>query len=374
LPGRSSLSSSIRSDHLFIMRNNSSCLRFLLLGLAISAFANHGLSQDLAPKILSKPNPEFPECLWGDWTPGRVMLKVAIDQSGKPTEVLALFANYPDFVIPAIEALKKCHFTPAKKDGQNIASIFYFLQSFGVVRNSRDSTDYSFGLSFPEQRNQVKGKRQTVVQPGVERMVTPVYPFELLLAGITGDAEADFDIDQYGRVVGVEVLSASRPEFGDSLRAMGVSCGFAAATRDGIAVSCVVRKKQHFAPGAKYLTYDSQTKQLVRTLKSAPDDIVPAERLDSLLKRLYSPAPEYPIELKQQKAEGSAVIEFLVDQHGRAQLPKVVSATKPEFGLAAAVAVQQWAFDRPTRSGKAVFARARQEFEFRPDDRYSIPK
>ena len=42
------------------------------------------------------------------------------------------------------------------------------------------------------------------------------------------------------------------------------------------------------------------------------------------------------------------------DRDGRVRLPRVKSATKKEFGWAAATAISQWVFERPMRKGAAV--------------------
>ncbi|MCC6414614.1 MAG: TonB family protein, partial [Opitutaceae bacterium] len=54
-----------------------------------------------------------------------------------------------------------------------------------------------------------------------------------------------------------------------------------------------------------------------------------------------------------------AVIDFLVDENGIAQLPQVVSASDPAFGYAACQAIAAWRFKPPTRNGKGVAVQVR---------------
>jgi TonB family protein len=57
-------------------------------------------------------------------------------------------------------------------------------------------------------------------------------------------------------------------------------------------------------------------------------------------------------------------VEFVVDEDGRARLPRVVKATHESFGHAAASGVASWRFAPPTRGGRAVAVRAQVPFSF----------
>lgn len=74
---------------------------------------------------------------------------------------------------------------------------------------------------------------------------------------------------------------------------------------------------------------------------------------------------DYPPALKQgDKPAGTAMIEIVIDREGRARLPRIVSATREEFGWAAATAAAQWVFQPPMRGGHAVDVKVRVPFEF----------
>lgn len=51
--------------------------------------------------------------------------------------------------------------------------------------------------------------------PTVLRRASPVYPQELRAKGVQGVALVDARVDSTGRVVGVELVKATRPEFGE---------------------------------------------------------------------------------------------------------------------------------------------------------------
>ncbi len=74
----------------------------------------------------------------------------------------------------------------------------------------------------------------------------PVYPPELVAAGITGMATIVFTIDEQGRVTDSRVESATRPEFSEaSIQALS-TWRFKPATRGGAAVRMVSRQQFPF--------------------------------------------------------------------------------------------------------------------------------
>jgi TonB family protein len=75
-------------------------------------------------------------------------------------------------------------------------------------------------------------------------------------------------------------------------------------------------------------------------------------------------SPEHPAALVEQKVEGEAQIECLVGSDGKVGEVKVLSASRPEFGEAAAVAVRQWEFKPGRKDGKAIAMRVTIPFTF----------
>jgi len=61
----------------------------------------------------------------------------------------------------------------------------------------------------------------------------------------------------------------------------------------------------------------------------------------------------------------SVMVDFYVDEAGRTRMPVVTTdTTPPAFAQAAVEAITQWRFQPPTRAGKPVAVRLRQEFVF----------
>ena len=88
--------------------------------------------------------------------------------------------------------------------------------------------------------------------------------------------------------------------------------------------------------------------------------------LDEKLTPLYRVAPGYPAALRADKPSGEATVEFVIDRDGRARLPRIVAATREEFGWAAATAVAQWLFRPPLRGGAPVEVKVQIPFNFTP--------
>ena len=65
--------------------------------------------------------PKFPDSMRRDGTSGLVTVSCLIDEKGNVTEPKVLKSTNDAFSEPALEALKKWKFKPAKKDGEAVA-------------------------------------------------------------------------------------------------------------------------------------------------------------------------------------------------------------------------------------------------------------
>jgi TonB family protein len=79
--------------------------------------------------------------------------------------------------------------------------------------------------------------------------------------------------------------------------------------------------------------------------------------LDGPLSPVHQIAPFYPAALLGEKPGGNAVIAFVIDREGRCRLARIVSATREEFGWAAATAIERWVFNPPKRNGQPTDVR-----------------
>jgi TonB family protein len=94
--------------------------------------------------------------------------------------------------------------------------------------------------------------------------------------------------------------------------------------------------------------------RLLEKVREKGEGITGATGLDRPLKPIWQAKPTYPSKMLPEKISGQAAVECIIDRDGRARLPRVKSATREEFGWAAATAISQWVFERPLRKGEPV--------------------
>jgi TonB family protein len=195
-----------------------------------------------------------------------------------------------------------------------------------------------------------------------------VYPYEALLNKEPGRAVVRFRINFEGRVDVTMVLESTKPEFGRAAQAAIETMTFTPAKqKNGSPALVLCDAEFEFAPdGTGDVLVSDEAKNLLKTLQRQDYVVVPNTDLDSRLHPVNTANPVYPTAFLKVGAVGTATIEFIVSETGGVSLPRVVSATEPEFGAAAAQAVSTWQFDPPVKNGKTVASRARIEIEFNP--------
>lgn len=207
------------------------------------------------------------------------------------------------------------------------------------------------------------------VPPKVKKMVLPVYPYEMLKKRIGGMAKVSCVVGIDGRVIRTTVIEASRPEFGAALAAAVEATEFGYATVEGEPVPTVLGFQHTFHPrpnrgsGPKLAEVMAEELRVLEVV-AKPKLIGKAAFLDRPIRVKNQPAPAYPTQLLNRRAVGEATIEFLLDEKGRPRLPRIVWATDPAFGYAAAQAVSLWEFDPPTQRGSPTIMRVSAPFRF----------
>jgi outer membrane biosynthesis protein TonB len=202
------------------------------------------------------------------------------------------------------------------------------------------------------------------VLPKLKTPVVPVYPFPFLVAGTTGKAEVALVVDEQGRVDASRVLSADRPEFGLALQAAAERFLYEPALKDGRPHRTLVGAGQDFETSDQTLVTD-EDQRILRILQKHPERVSAAGSLDRRMRVLVSRQPVFPHSLVGQATRGEAVVEVLVDEAGHPCLPRVVSASAPEFGYAAAAALSLWIFVVPTAQGHPTIVRVQVPFVFK---------
>jgi protein TonB len=101
-------------------------------------------------------------------------------------------------------------------------------------------------------------------------------------------------------------------------------------------------------------------------LGSAPADdaIFSIAELNRPPRLIVQVAPDYPLEMRRRKVEGTVLVAFLVDQQGKVVNPKVESSTHQAFDGPAIAAVRQWKFEPGVRDQEKVVSRMRVPIRF----------
>jgi len=190
------------------------------------------------------------------------------------------------------------------------------------------------------------------VAPVAKKKVVPVYPYELLVNGRSGWAEASFVIDYSGRPLFANPKRASDPAFAKSVVAMIEASQYVPGKRDKHSVMSPASERYQFA-GEESL--DADARRVLETLRHG-GSFAAATELDERPKAVRQDSPAYPRALKDDGLTGQAEIEFVIDHEGRVLFPRIVSASHEDFGWAAATAVAQWRFQPPQKGGHQVDA------------------
>jgi TonB family protein len=330
---------------------------------------------DRIPVVIKQEAPVYPFSLRLTGNRGEVVVDFVIDPQGNVVMADVSKSSHPDFEAPAVEAVLKWKFKPGLKNGRPVyvrMEVPILFQLTGIGEPGFMAPDPRGGgvdpWKVPERApKELPPEFQYDVAPKPLLTSAPVYPYDLLIANVKGKASVTFVIDTVGRTRAVKVLSASRPEFGAATIAMIGAWKFEPAKKNGKPCWALLRKDQVFERDADEFPMNDSAERLLGVLKKDPSKIlIDFRSLDSPLKGRFMPSPVVPESLGATAIPVEAVVEFVVDHAGHAQLPRIISSTNPEFGWAAATAVGRWQYTVPSKNGKAVDVRVRVPLRFSP--------
>lgn len=303
------------------------------------------------------PGGEYPEILTDRKIQGAVTFACVISAEGRVVAPRVTGATHVDFILPALAALAQWEFIPAMQGDLPVKALVENKITFTAQSNRREEILASNGLTAPD-----GGVAPLAPEPYI--VADPVWPYDRLMAGQGGSAAAEFTVSDNGAVAEVKLREATAPEFGRALVAALETWGFNPAMDDGRTVAVPLRLRVEFkavVPGKESAT--DPVERLVAARRA--NRIGPPRDLDAKLAPIYRAPPAYPAALAGgERPAGAAEIEFVIDRDGRARLPRIVSATRDEFGWAAATAVSQWVFQPPRRAGEPVDVLVKIPFEF----------
>lgn len=187
-----------------------------------------------------------------------------------------------------------------------------------------------------------------------QREIAMVYPYEMLIQGRPGWAEASFVIDYGGKPLFTNPSGSSDPAFAKAVVAMIEANQFAPVKKDKRATMAQSARRYNFGGDA---SLNPETRRVVAELRKEHPAICSVTDLDDRPKALKQDVPVYPRAMKDDGLTGQAEIEFVVTAEGNVVCPRILSASQEDFGWAAAAAVAQWRFQAPTKNGEKVDVR-----------------
>jgi TonB family protein len=305
----------------------------------------------VGPKLVERTPPRFPYAMRRYAMEGMVTVEFDVDSNGKVVNPFVQSSNSPAFEEPALEAVRKWRFEPALRNGKPTQAR---MRVPVVFQFNGPATSGAFAITARGDQAKLPPELQFDTPPKIRNVLIPVYPYVQRRDGKSGKATVTMLIGRDGKVKEVQVNSADQPEFGAALTAAVEGFVFDPALKNGKPVLNLLSFQQTFDSTE---LWDDAADALLRLEKKHPERIVGLSKLDQPLKPISRRPPTPPVAGGLAGQPGEAVIEFLVDEDGRARLPRIISATAPGFGFAAIQAINTWRFEPPVSGGKPVVAR-----------------
>lgn len=321
---------------------------------------------DQPPRAIGRVTPDYPGAVLGGFVAGDVRLELLVDSSGEPRQPRVSESPHPECEAAAVEAALKWKFQPAMKNGQPVAARFDLVFHFKGARTNASRGAGPFKAPATSPKN-YPAEYHYDKAPVVKLAAGAVYPIELAAKKQAGSATLVFLIDPLGHTRRIEVREATQPEFGAAAAAMLAAWQFTPAKKDGKPTWTMLAKKHTFDLREGDSIPNESAARLIAALEKNPASILEGARsLDAPLKPRYQVAPAIPEALAAAGVAADAEVEIIIDRNGRVQWPRVVSATREDFGWAAATAVARWQFAPPTQQGKPVDVRVRVPLGYEP--------
>ncbi len=315
------------------------------------------------PRVTDQERPIYPFAMRANGMKGEVIVDFIVDLEGRVRNAYVVRSLNPSFDDPAIEAVRRWKFEPGRigerpvNTHMQVPIIFTLDETFNGGQGPLSAAKKADLSKLPE-----PFRYDTPPRP--VGTVRPVYPYALLRAKKEGKAVVRYIVDPKGRVVQADIGTASAPELGRALQAAIECFVYEPAIKAGRPSPALQSFGQEFNRDAMWQLVDDEDLELLRREEKKPASILSARDLDRPITPLSRRPPRFPLSVKEEVTKGEALIEFLIDEEGRARLPRIVSASEEAFGYAAVQGVATWRFEPPTRGGKPVVVRAQIPLSF----------
>lgn len=319
-------------------------------------------SQQTPPKVLKTVPPHYPWGLRESGLRGEVVLEFVVDYEGRVRNPAVVRTLNPAFNAAAIAAIRQWRFAPGQIEGRSVNTLMQQAIRFELTGEPDGGAD-GFEVRQRADLSKLPPELRYDTPPKIETMVLPKYPYALLRERKRGSAQVKLLVGVDGRVLAARVVKASQPEFGYALQAAAELFAFRPAVKDGQPTVALYGFEHEFTPSDRSLVSASDEAALQLEQKH-PERLLAANKLDHALKPGTTKSPQFPSGVPTEVHEGQALVELLIDEEGRVCVPRVTSASRPEFGYAAVQAVAEWRFPPPTSGGKPGAVRVSVPFAF----------
>lgn len=206
----------------------------------------------------------------------------------------------------------------------------------------------------------------------IEQTLEPRFPASLELSHVTdGEARVVIHIDADGKLVDWLVTGYTDKLFAEEAVTVLKAWHYVAPTEDGESIGVRTELRFQFEAHGRVvsLTAIETPEILMRQMGIGPTFIArlcSPHELDRPLAPVSAASPLYPAPTTATPASSphSVVVDFYVDEHGQPRMPVVINSAQEHYASAAVDALSRWRFATPTRAGRPVAVRVRQEFIF----------
>ncbi len=316
------------------------------------------------PRVVFQKRPDYPMLMRASGQRGEVIVDFVVDIEGRVRNAFVARSSNPSFDDAAIEAVLKWRFEPGKVGDRPVPT---HMQVPIIFELDEVLNGGSGGLEIVRKGDLSKLPEalRYDVPPKITGIVRAVYPYDALWAGRKGHAIVTYIVGPSGCVAQATVAEASAPEFGAALVAAVEHFTFVPAVKGGKPSPSIASFRQEFNTDPALQVVSDEDVRLVELERKRPERIVASAQLDRPVTPLSRRPPRYPLNGGEPAAgDNVALIEFLIDEQGRARLPRVVSAPNASFGEAGVVSVAGWRFEPPTLGGRPVVTRIRVPIAF----------
>lgn len=309
-----------------------------------------------APQVISQARPIYPFSMHraGIW--GEVVVGFVVDPRGRVIHTNILRSSHPAFRQSAVRAVEDWKFEPGEVDGRKVHTRMQVPIVFRIIDGSNQ-----FGwrikrpASFPPE---VPVAYQWDEPPTLLEYAAPVYPREALERNLRGKVTVKFIVDALGRVVAAQGAGPGDAMLQQAAIAAVETFRMEPAKRAGQPCGAILSMEFDFRENnSSDAPVTEEIRRLMRRLEREPETIAELRDLDAIPKAYAQRSPTMPAKFRGKGVEGRAMIEFIINRYGSAFLPRVVEATDPAFGFAAAQAVADWQFAIPLLNDEPTDAR-----------------